>query len=90
MASKKYLELQGHSDDDLAVELTSARREYQQMRFDNYTKGIESVASIRTLRRDIARIETEIRRRELATAAENGLARQRKRTRRARLQAKQA
>ena len=89
MASKKYLELQGHSDEDLKVELTSARREFQQMRFDNYTKGIESAASIRTLRRDIARIQTEIRRRELATD-NDGAVRVARRTRRARLLAKQS
>ena len=89
MASKKYLELQGHSDEDLAVELKSARREYQQMRFDNYTKGIESVGAIRTLRRDIARINTEIRRRELALL-NDGAGRPSRATRRARLQAKQS
>ena len=89
MASKKYLELQGHSDEDLKVELTSAQREYQQMRFDNYTKGIESATKIRELRRDIARLNTEIRRRELATFNE-GVGRAAKRTRRACLLAKQS
>lgn len=89
MASKKYLELQGHSDEDLNVELSSARREYQQMRFDNYTKGIESATSIRTLRRDIARIQTEIRRREL-TSLNDGAGRAARKTRRARLLAKQS
>ncbi len=89
MASAKYLELQGHSDEDLSVELASARREYQQMRFDNYTKGIESVSAIRTLRRDIARINTEIRRREIANSPELA-ARAGRRSRRARLLAKQA
>ena len=89
MASKKYLELQGHSDDDLRVELTSAQREYQQMRFDNYTKGIESASKIRELRRDIARLNTEIRRRELENSNE-GEDRVAKRTRRARLLAKQS
>ena len=89
MASKKYLELQGHSDDDLRVELGAARREYQQMRFDNYTKGIESIAKIRELRRDIARINTEIRRREL-NALHGEAGRPRKLTRRRRHQAKNA
>ena len=89
MASKKYLELQDKSDEDLKVELTLAQREYQQMRFDNYTKGIESATQIRELRRDIARLNTEIRRRELTTLNE-GTARAAKRTRRARLLAKQS
>ena len=89
MASKKFIDLQGHSDEDLSVELKEARREYQQMRFDNYTKGIASVASIRTLRRDIARINTEMRRRELA-AMNDGAGRAPRLSRRARIQNKQA
>ena len=89
MASSKYVELQGHSDEDLTVELNSARREYQQMRFDNYTKGIESAAKIRELRRDIARIKTEVRRRELA-AMNDGAGRARRLSRRARTQANQS
>lgn len=89
MASSKYVELQGHSDEDLTVELNSARREYQQMRFDNYTKGIESAAKIRELRRDIARIKTEVRRRELA-AMNDGAGRARRLSRRARTLANQS
>ena len=89
MASSKYVELQGHSDEDLTVELNSARREYQQMRFDNYTKGIESAAKIRELRHDIARIKTEVRRRELA-AMNDGAGRARRLSRRARTQANQS
>lgn len=87
MATKKFLELQGHSDEDLRVELASAAREYQQLRFDHYTKGVQSVSRIRELRRDIARIKTENRRRELA-ALNEGQGRTPKATRRARLQAK--
>lgn len=84
MASTKYQELQGHSDDDLGVELASAQKEYQQMRFDNYARGVASPAQIKELRRDIARIKTEQRRRELA-AMNDGRGRPRKQTRRRRL-----
>jgi len=59
------------------------------MRFDNYTKGIESATKIRELRRDIARLNTEIRRREL-TSSNDVPGRAAKRTRRARLLAKQS
>ena len=89
MASKKYLELQGHSDDDLRVELDAAQREYRQMRFDNYARGIASVSQIKELRRDIARIKTEVRRRELSLENE-GAGRAPKLTRRKRLAAKHA
>ena len=89
MASKKYLEFQGRSDEDLAGDLASAEREYQQARFDNYTKGLDSPGKIRELRRDIARLKTEVRRREIATQFGDA-GRPRKLTRHKRLAAKQA
>ncbi len=88
MASKKYDELQGFEDGNLATQLDLAKKEYQQMRFDNYSRGIESPAKIKDLRRDIARLHTETRRRELAQMNE-GAGRPAKQTRRARLKAKQ-
>lgn len=89
MPSKKFIEVSGHSDDQLATELANAERDYQQIRFDHYTRGVENVSQISTLRRDIARYKTEQTRR--ANAASNGGAgKSRKITRRARLQAKQA
>ena len=86
MASKKFDDLGKMSTDDLAVELGEAQKEYRQMRFDNYARGIASPAAIRELRRDIARIKTEQRRRELA-ALNDGRGRPRKQTRRRRLAA---
>ena len=74
MPTKKYLELQGHSDEDLRVELQGAQREYRQMRFDHYTKGIDDPSRIRELRRDIARLQTESRRRELGELGTPGRA----------------
>ena len=89
MPSKKYTEIAGHSDEQLATELENAERDYQQLRFDHYTRGIENVAQISVLRRDIARIKTEQSVRANA-AANGGAGKTRKLTRRARLQAKQA
>ena len=86
MASKKFEDLSKMSTDDLAVELEAAQREYHQMRFDNYAQGIPSTAAIPELRRDIARIKTEQRRRELE-AMNDGQGRLRKLTRRKRLAA---
>ena len=85
MPSKKYQEVAGHSDEQLATELENAERDYQQLRFDHYTRGIENVAQIKSTRRNIARIKTEQTVRTNAAAP-----RARKLTRRARLQAKQA
>ena len=89
MPSKKYQEVAGHSDEQLTAELENAERDYQQLRFDHYTRGIENVGQIKSLRRNIARIKTEQTAR--VHAAENGgQGRTRQKTRRARLQAKQA
>lgn len=89
MATKKFIEVSGHSDENLATELKNAEREYQQIRFDHYTRGLDNVARIRELRRDIARLKTETSRRELSNF-NDGKGRAPKLTRRNRLQAKQA
>lgn len=89
MPSKKYAEVASHSDEQLVTELESAQREYQQIRFDHYTRGIDNVAQIRNLRRDIARIKTEQTRRA-NSALNHGAGKAPKLTRRKRLQAKQA
>ena len=89
MATKKFLEVSAHSDDNLASELKSAEREYQQIRFDHYTRGLDNVGRIRELRRDIARLKTETTRRSLAQI-NDGAGRAPKLTRRKRLQGKQA
>ena len=85
MATKKFTEMSAHSDEQLATELKGAQQEYQQLRFDHYTRGVDDVSRIRALRRDIARLKTETTRRELAESP-----RAAKRTRRMRMQAKQA
>lgn len=66
MASKKYLELQEISDADLVGELEGSEVEYQKMQFDHVVKGLDNPLELKELRRDIARIQTEIRRREMA------------------------
>lgn len=65
MATKKYLELQELSDVDLISELEGVEAEYQKMHFDHAVKGLDNPLELRELRRDIARIKTEARRREL-------------------------
>jgi|NOAtaT_7_FD_contig_123_20196_length_6851_multi_7_in_2_out_2_11 large subunit ribosomal protein L29 len=83
MASKKFKELQEYSLEDLRVELETTETSYQKMRFDHAIKGLEDPMRLREVRRDIARILTEIRRRELLDAPAEILAgRSRLRTRR--------
>lgn len=70
MATKKYLELQDFSDVDLNKELTEAKDEYIKLKFDHAVKGLENPLSLRSLRRDISRLNTEVRKRELAKMTE--------------------
>lgn len=74
MATKKFLELQEMSDADLTSELDAISTQYQKMKFDHAIKGLDNPVSLREVRRDIARIKGEIRRRELAAMNEEQVA----------------
>lgn len=73
MASKKYLELQEFSDDDLKSELAATQEELKKTRLDHAVKGLDNPLLLREMRRDVARLQTEIRRRELSNASETVL-----------------
>jgi len=66
MATKKYIELGEMSDADLKTELTQINVQFQKMRFDHTIKGLDNPLTLRNTKRDIARLQTEIRRREVA------------------------
>lgn len=68
------MDLQDFSDADLQSELEGTEASYQKMKFDHALKGLDNPLLLREVRRDIARIKTEIRRRELANASEETLA----------------
>ena len=74
MATKKYLELQAASNEDLQGYLEDSEARYQKMQFDHAISGLENPLKLREVRRDIARLKTEIRRRELADADEATIA----------------
>ncbi|MDX1941168.1 MAG: 50S ribosomal protein L29 [Saprospiraceae bacterium] len=74
MASKKYLELQDFSDTDLTSELEQTEFQYQKLQFDHAIKGLDNPLILREVRRDIARLKTEIRRRQLAVMSEEDIA----------------
>lgn len=78
MASSKFLELQEFSDADLLTELESTEAEYAKMRFDHNVQGLDNPIELREVRKDVARIKTEIRRRELAKMSEAQLAKRSK------------
>ena len=84
MPSKKSIELSEFTLTDLQNELTETMKQYQKMEFDHATKGIDNPLTLREVRRDIARMKTELRRRELEEmSAEDLQNRSKKRTRRA-------
>jgi len=74
MATKQYEKLQEFNDADLASELEQTRAQYQKLTFDHAIKGLDNPIALRAIRRDIARLKSEIRRRELAKLSEKDLA----------------
>ena len=66
MATKKFIELGEMSDAELKAELTQINVQYQKLRFDHTIKGLDNPLTLRNTKRDIARLQTEIRRREVA------------------------
>jgi len=74
MASKQFIELQELSDADIRAELSEVESQYQKLKFDHAIRGLENPLVLRQVRRNIARLKTEVRRRELAAANEEKLA----------------
>ena len=69
MPSKKYIELQEFTDDELKNELTETVSQYQKLKFDHALRGLENPLVLREVRRDIARLKTEVRSREIKAMA---------------------
>lgn len=66
------------SDDDLQNQLSVTESSYQKLTFDHAVSGLNNPMEIREYRKDIARIKTEIRRRELANMSEEQIAKRSK------------
>lgn len=54
------------SSSDLEKELGELKTELFKLRFSSKTNGLDNPMKIREVRRDIARVKTELRQRELA------------------------
>ena len=74
MATKKYVELGEMSDADLQDELKQINVQYQKLSFDHTIKGLDNPVTLRNTKKDIARIMTEIRRREVGAMTPEQLA----------------
>ena len=64
----KPQEVRALSDEELAKQLEDGRVELFNLRFQMATSRLDNTARVKTVKRDIARIQTEIRARELAAA----------------------
>ena len=61
----KAIELRGLEDDELLTKLSEAKEELFNLRFQAATGQLESHGRLRSVRKDIARIYTVLREREL-------------------------
>ena len=64
----KYKEIRELSAEDLQAKLKEAREELFNLRFQMATSQLDNTARVTTVKRDIARIQTEMRAREIAAA----------------------
>ena len=65
MAIQTAAELRALSADDLAEKLREAKEELFNLRFQNATGQLDNTARLRAVRREIARVYTVVREREL-------------------------
>ena len=64
----KYKEICELTDDELAKKLEEGRAELFNLRFQMATSQLDNTARVTTVKRDIARIQTEMRARQIAAA----------------------
>ena len=62
----KASEIRELSDEELVTKLNEGRAELFNLRFQMATSQLDNTARVKTVKRDIARIQTEIRAREIA------------------------
>ena len=62
----KKLELKDLTDQELAEKLKGDKAQYTKLQFNHTVSQIESPTAIRKMRRDIARMHTEITKRQTA------------------------
>lgn len=72
--AKEKLNLVEMDNDTLVSQLASMQNDLTNMKFDHAVKGLANPMELRDLRRDIARVHTEMRSRELAVMTPEELA----------------
>ena len=64
----KAIDVHGMTDDELKTKLADLKDELFNLRFRHATNQLDNPMSLKTTKKDIARIKTEIRAREIAKA----------------------
>ena len=64
----KYKDIQALSSEELAQKLEDGRAELFNLRFQMATSQLDNTARVRIVKRDIARVQTEMRARQTAAA----------------------
>lgn len=64
----KAVEIRELTSEDLASKLKEARAELFNLRFQMATSQLDNTARVKQVKKDIARIQTEMRAREIAAA----------------------
>ena len=62
----KYAEVAKLTDDELAKKLEEGRAELFNLRFQMATSQLDNTARVKIVKRDIARVQTEMRTRQIA------------------------
>ena len=65
----KYRDVQELSDEELAQKLEDGRAELFNLRFQMATSQLDNTARVKAVKRDIARVQTEMRTRQIAAEA---------------------
>ena len=84
MATKKFIELQEFTEDQLNSELEQTVAQYQKLKFDHALRGLENPLALKEVRRDIARLKTEANRRLISNMSPEQLALRTKKVKRRR------
>ena len=62
----KYADVAKLTDEELAKKLEEGRAELFNLRFQMATSQLDNTARVKTVKRDIARVQTEMRTRQIA------------------------
>jgi large subunit ribosomal protein L29 len=78
MPNKFMQDLKDLSIEDIQEKIEVTEKDFIQLKFDHASKGLDSPIRIRKMRRDIARMHTELKNRELEGASEEAISKRSK------------